>query len=134
MMIEPRLVFPPFSGIMIPYKPKYFIRFVIIRCSYLCCWENSWSVVSSHFEITTTTNKSSNNFWVSMKRDWIETTSSKIWSNWAKQDKCFCVSWWLNTNNNYYLYINHETSWSLFTKIPFLSFTYVSFGSTKEIV
>ena len=60
-------------------------------------WVNGWSIIGAHFVISGTTFKSTNNGRVSVKRNWIETTSSKVWTDWAEDNEAFCFSWWLNS-------------------------------------
>ena len=59
-------------------------------------WVNGWSIIGTHFVISGTTFKSTNNGRVSVKRNWIKATCSKVWANWTENDEAFGFSWWLN--------------------------------------
>ena len=58
-------------------------------------WVNGWSIVGTHFVISGTTFESTDNRRVSVKRNWIESTSGKVWTNWTQYHEAFCLGWWL---------------------------------------
>merc|ERR1712183_1214365 len=59
-------------------------------------WIDCWSVIGSHFVVSGSTLKCPNNRRVSVKRDWVETTSGKIRTDRTQNTKTLGFSWWRN--------------------------------------